>query len=80
MARARVTGTTGINRVSGIRQTRVTVGIQGPPGNSTDVLADLSDIDTTTLDDGAVLVWNATTAKWTANTILANVCVEGGTY
>lgn len=81
MARARVSvgGTTRVT-VGGVRETKTAVGIQGPPGVSQNSLGDLSDIDITSLPDGAVLVWSQTAQKWVANTTLSNVNVDGGSF
>lgn len=81
MARARISvGNTARVAVGSMKQTSVSVGIQGPPGISQTSLSDLSDIDVSALADGAVLVWNSTLGKWTANNIISNVIIEGGSF
>ena len=59
--------------------TITTVGETGLTGAS-GVLSDITDIDTTAKTNGSVLVYKATTAKWTATTILENQDMEGGYY
>jgi hypothetical protein len=55
-----------------------TVGIQGPPG-VTNIL-DAADIDKTTLEDGAVLVYKAQTNKITTTRLLNQQVMEAGQY
>jgi hypothetical protein len=45
-------------------------------------LTDLTDINATGTSDGAVLLYNGTTAKWDATTELSNLNtnITGGTY
>ena len=57
----------------------VTVGIQGPPGISSGYsLADLADVESSGLVDGAVLVYNASTQKWTVQRILDKQIIDAG--
>jgi hypothetical protein len=66
-------------RTSTIKRTAVTVGIQGPAGASVGlVMADISDVDLSNLDDGAVLVYSAQTGKWSAQTLLNKQQVDMG--
>lgn len=43
-------------------------------------LADIQDVDTTTLVNGSVLVYKASTNKWTSTTTLDLQNMEGGEY
>jgi hypothetical protein len=55
-----------------------TVGIQGPPGVTR--ILDADDIDKTTLEDGAVLVYKAQTNKITTTRLLNQQVMEAGQY
>jgi hypothetical protein len=58
-------------------QTIVT-GMLGPPGVTT--LSNASDVDTTQLTDGALLVYKADTAIWRATNKLDNQILEAGQF
>lgn len=52
-------------------RTAVIVGIQGPPGVSSGFnVGDITDVDDSVLTDGCILVYNASTQKWVAQTLL----------
>jgi hypothetical protein len=55
------------------------VGIQGL-GATTVNLEDLKNIDASNLTNGSVLVYNSSTRKWVASTILELQVIDGGTY
>ena len=54
------------------------VGIQGPAGVTR--ILDADDIDKTTLEDGAVLVYKAQTSKITTTRLLSQQVIEAGQY
>lgn len=58
----------------------VSVGIQGPSGESQFHLNNAQDIDVTAITDGSLLVYKADTSKWTATKTLQQQDVEGGQY
>ena len=61
--------------------TVIVTGIMGPPGRSS--LSASTDIDLTdlpTLGDGSLLVYSATTQKWTASKTLDDVNVNAGFF
>jgi hypothetical protein len=59
----------------------VSVGVQGPMGPSgVTNISDATDVDTTNLQNGAVLVYKATTNKWTSTTTLDAQNMEGGEF
>jgi hypothetical protein len=43
-------------------------------------VADIADVDLTSLNNGAVLVYKATTNKWTSTTTLTDQNMEGGEF
>ena len=43
-------------------------------------LGDLADLDLTNAEDGAILVLNTETEKWTATNVLSNQFIEGGQF
>ena len=43
-------------------------------------LADVGDVDTTTLVNGSVLVYNTNTSRWTSTTTLNAQFMEGGEF
>ena len=47
---------------------------------SVDSLSAIGNVDTTTLNNGAVLVYKTNTNKWTSTTILDSQDVTGGQY
>ncbi len=56
-----------------------TVGIQGL--SATDLpLANFSDVDTTSLEDGSILVYKTQTNKWTSTRLLDQQFMEGGEF
>lgn len=59
----------------------VAVGVQGPAGPAgITTVSDAADVDTTNLQNGAVLVYKATTNKWTSTTTLDAQNMEGGEF
>ena len=58
----------------------MSVGIQGVSGSASVALSLISDVDSTLLEDGSVLVYNMSTAKWTSTRILEKQKVIGGKY
>lgn len=55
------------------------VGIQGL--SATDVsLSNMSDVDTSSLNDGSVLVYKTQTSRWTSTLLLNQQQMEGGEY
>lgn len=55
------------------------VGIQGLSAAEAGV-SGLNDVDTTTLNNGSVLVYKTATSKWTASTTLEDQNITGGQY
>lgn len=47
---------------------------------SVDTISSIGDVDTTTLNNGAVLVYKTTTNKWTSTTSLDAQNMEGGEF
>lgn len=45
-----------------------------------DTVAQIGDVDLTTLNNGAVLVYKTTTSKWTSTTTLDAQNMEGGEF
>lgn len=43
-------------------------------------VSDLTDIDTTNLENGSLLIFNTSTNKWTASRLLDNQTIEGGHF
>ena len=60
----------------------VSVGIQGPSGpiGPSSAINNSSDVDTTNLQDGSVLVYYGTTDKWTATKLLNNQDMDAGEF
>lgn len=58
------------------------VGPTGPSGSGAgaSTIPDLTDVDLTTLSDGALLVYNASTELWVATNILEKQAVDCGQY
>jgi hypothetical protein len=56
----------------------VVTGQLGPPGAAT--FAEMRDIDLSQLGSGSMLVYNTTTNKWTATTLLEQQTVECGQF
>lgn len=56
----------------------VSVGIQGPAGISN--ISAASDVDTTNLNDGSLLVYKTATNKWTSTVLLNQQIMEGGEF
>jgi hypothetical protein len=68
-----------IAKLTGVQKSAVTVGIQGPAGVSSGFfLSDVSDIDTTGLEDGFVLVYDAVRQKWVAQRMLNKQQIDSG--
>ena len=61
--------------------TVITTAEQGPPGPSgIQNIVDASDVDTSDLNDGCVLVYSTATQKWVATRELSNQIIESGQY
>jgi hypothetical protein len=43
-------------------------------------VTDIGDVDSTTLDNGAILVYKTATSKWVSTTTLESQNLEGGFY
>lgn len=56
----------------------IVTGIMGPQGVTS--LQGLTDIDTTNLINGSLLIYNTGTHKWTATNLLEQQIVESGQY
>jgi hypothetical protein len=56
----------------------IVTGQLGPPGAAT--FAEMRDIDLSQLGSGSMLVYNTTTNKWTATTLLEQQTVECGQF
>lgn len=54
--------------------------VNGQTGHVTLELADLEDVDATGLIDDAVLVWDATTSRWTVNQHTTLTLTDGGNW
>ena len=78
---ATVISTTNINASIDVQSipTVQAVGIQGQSANQTN-LAGIADVDALLPDNGSVLVYKASTNKWTATTVLDSQDVTGGQY
>jgi hypothetical protein len=50
------------------------------PGGAVQSISDIGNVDTTTLDNGAVLVYRTTTNRWTSTTTLEAQNMEGGEF
>lgn len=55
------------------------MGPQGIPGTAVP-LSNLSDVDSTVLAAGSVLVYNTTNSKWVSTTLLNQQTVDSGQY
>lgn len=58
--------------------TIVVTGMIGPPGVAN--ITDASDLDKTNLQDGSVLVYQASNTKWIATKDLVKQNIDGGSY
>lgn len=56
----------------------ISVGIQGPAGPN--VISTASDVDTTDLKDGSLLVFKSAAQKWTSTTTLDAQNMDGGEF
>ena len=56
----------------------IVAGMIGPQGITT--LQGLTNIDITNLQNGSLLVYNASTQKWAANNLLDQQIIESGQY
>jgi hypothetical protein len=54
-------------------------GLKGDNGNAAP-LSTLTDVDTTLLDNGSILVYSTNSQKWVSTTLLENQSVESGHY
>lgn len=59
--------------------TIVVAGMIGPQTVTTGI-SQLSDVDTTQLNTGSILVFNTSTSKWTSTTLLDLQTIEAGQY
>lgn len=77
-----VTEQPNINVVSeGTKQPSVVVtGVMGPPGSANVRMNMIRDVDMTQLENGAVLVYNASTSKWYATNLLDHQVIESGQF
>jgi hypothetical protein len=50
------------------------------PGGAVESMSDIGNVDTTTLNNGAVLVYRTTTNRWTSTTTLDAQNMEGGEF
>jgi hypothetical protein len=57
----------------------IAIGIQGPAGASAQ-LENISNVDTTNLNNGSILVYKTNTNKWTSTTTLDAQNMEGGEF
>jgi hypothetical protein len=75
-----VTETTSTQTViaQGTNNNVIVTGIMGPAGAST--FGELNDIDLSQLGSGSTLVYNTSTNKWTATTLLEQQTVECGQF
>ena len=78
---ATVISTTNINASIDVQSipTVQAVGIQGQSAAQTGI-SGLADVDALLPDNGSVLVYKASTQKWTATTVLDSQDVTGGQY
>jgi hypothetical protein len=58
----------------------VLTGIMGPRGGGADNIAELTDVDLTQLENGSILVYNASAAVWKATNRLDNQILEAGQF
>lgn len=58
--------------------TTVITGMIGPPGISN--ISQSADVDISALTDGAILIYQTNTSKWTAGVNLTNQIIDGGSY
>lgn len=56
----------------------IAVGIQGPAGPN--FITRSSDVDSTILNNGSILVYKTNTSKWTSTTTLDAQNMEGGEF
>lgn len=61
-----------------VAPTVIVTGLMGPAAVA--YLSNISDIDLTQLTGGATLVYNSTTQKWVATTLLDQQIVESGQF
>lgn len=67
--------------VDGVQTQVVSAGIQGPPGApGFTSMSNATDVDSTNLENGSVLVYFTDTAKWTSTTLLSQQTMEAGEY
>lgn len=59
--------------------TIIVTGMMGPAGAASG-LNSLPDIDISNLSNGSLFVYNSTTNKWVATTLLSQQSFEGGQY
>ena len=59
----------------------IEVGIPGPSGDGgNNYLNQLLDVDSSTLLDGSILVWDTNQTKWVSRTNLTSTLVDGGNF
>ncbi len=65
--------------VANVEVTRVVTSGMMPP-NMVGTLTNSSDVDVSALQDGGILIYNATTNKWTATNLLEKQIFEAGQF
>ena len=58
----------------------IAVGIQGPAGTSVSVMSGISDVDSSVLANGSILVYRTSTNKWTSTTTLDAQNMDAGEF
>lgn len=75
-----VQGATGPAGNDGLPGPTGATGPQGIAGTSINKLSDIPDVDTTTLIDGSVLVYKASSSTWKSTTTLPEQNLDGGHF
>jgi hypothetical protein len=65
--------------VANVEVTKVVTSGMMPP-NMVGTLTNSSDVDVSALQDGGILIYNATTNKWTATNLLEKQIFEAGQF
>lgn len=58
----------------------VAVGIQGPAGTAVSAIGQISDVDSSVLANGSILVYRTSTNKWTSTTTLDAQNMDAGEF
>lgn len=62
-------------------QMKTVMGTPGPVGPAgAGAIADMTDVDMSALTNGSLLIYDSTSAKWVANTLLTAQFIECGEY